>query len=60
MLFNAPNALDRTFRQINPTENILMLQEDDIKSHNHMQGAHSHSLPNIEVSFPAYLQRKDY
>ena len=35
-LFNAPNAIDRTIRQVNNTENLGILQTGEIKSHNHV------------------------
>ncbi|MCL2566944.1 MAG: hypothetical protein FWE18_02455 [Alphaproteobacteria bacterium] len=42
-VFNAPNAIDRTLRQISPTEALLMLQEEDIKAHGHDM-THDHDM----------------
>jgi len=43
ILFNAPNAIDRTIRQVSDADNLLMLQEDDIKAHGHDM-THDHDM----------------
>ncbi|MCL2566628.1 MAG: hypothetical protein FWE18_00840 [Alphaproteobacteria bacterium] len=44
VLFNAPNTLDRTIRQVNNTEPLLVLQTGEIKKHNH-------TIPDIRGRF---------